>query len=312
MESKAAWDNLKRSLGEAVMPALMVVMGVATDIAKGLKDAWQALPGPLRFIIGGAATVTSVLLVLGGAFKMITGLSKIAGAALSVFGTGAKAASVAAGAASTSAAATGAAATATAGAISALSFIPPLALAALAFNYWDDISNKLNEVFGVTKKFTDLVAVQERGGMAGVLSAAMEAETGKHLTASGAWVDPTTGAVVAAPGETSAIQGRYGRSAPEIPPEMIGPLPPFLSLAARGETPISGRIIAPSVVAEESAQRRSGGTSPPPAPGRAGGTVVIRPRVDVHFDRDGIRTMVQEEVRSNDALGYAPVPEEVD
>jgi hypothetical protein len=310
MESKAAWDNLKLSLGQAVLPGLTIAINAVSDAVKWMTDLWRALPAPLRDALGYVAALVGPALILGGGIKMIAnGLTLVRTASLLLSGGKVAAAAAAAAGAGGKVAAAGAAA-GTAG-LAAVA-VPLASVAAVVGAFWavgEARTVKSMEQRPSGRPLEEALAGIRAQGITDStkILAALERAPGisrEDLDIAREYFTEQAAAGVA------EITAAGARVSPETPPEMMGPLPP--SPAARGETIVSGPIVAPSVAAAEAAQRQSGGTSPPPAPGRAGGTVVIRPRVDVHFDRDGIRTMVQEEVRSNDALGYAPVPEEVD
>lgn len=70
-----AKGKLMRVIGDAILPTLIPAIEVATHILDGLASGFQALPAPIKAVIGGIATFaigfTSVGLALNSVFKLV-------------------------------------------------------------------------------------------------------------------------------------------------------------------------------------------------------------------------------------------------
>ena len=70
-----AKGKLLRVIGDAILPTLIPAIEVATYVIKGLASGFQALPTPIKAVIGGIATFaigfTSVGLALNSVFKLV-------------------------------------------------------------------------------------------------------------------------------------------------------------------------------------------------------------------------------------------------
>ena len=70
-----AKGKLMRVIGDAILPTLIPAIEVATHILDGLASGFQALPTPIKAVIGGIATFaigfTSVGLALNSVFKLV-------------------------------------------------------------------------------------------------------------------------------------------------------------------------------------------------------------------------------------------------
>ena len=70
-----AKGKLIRVIGDAILPTLIPAIEVATYVIKGLASGFQALPTPIKAVIGGIATFaigfTSVGLALNSVFKLV-------------------------------------------------------------------------------------------------------------------------------------------------------------------------------------------------------------------------------------------------
>lgn len=70
-----AKGKLIRVIGDAILPTLIPAIEVATYVIKGLASGFQALPTPIKGVIGGIATFaigfTSVGLALNSVFKLV-------------------------------------------------------------------------------------------------------------------------------------------------------------------------------------------------------------------------------------------------
>ena len=70
-----AKGKLMRVIGDAILPTLIPAIEVATYVIKGLASGFQALPAPIKGVLGGIATFaigfTSVGLALNSVFKLV-------------------------------------------------------------------------------------------------------------------------------------------------------------------------------------------------------------------------------------------------
>lgn len=70
-----AKGKLIRVIGDAILPTLIPAIEVATQVIKGLASGFQALPTPIKAVLGGIATFaigfTSVGLALNSVFKLV-------------------------------------------------------------------------------------------------------------------------------------------------------------------------------------------------------------------------------------------------
>jgi hypothetical protein len=327
----ASWSNLKRGIGETFLPKLASALNAVGAAASWVAEKWKAIPAPIREFLGTGFLVISGMLVLGGTIKMVTGLVGIMGVAFKALGIAGMASSAM---------------------LKATVIGTLITAAILVIQHWDDIKawfadfwpklsawasdtwNSIKEgVFAMGRAignfFTDTLpmlllraalgirkAVQEIPLIGDLLRLAEWATGGVSSALGGPSIDPDMLDRQTRALERAASEGKgFGeaRAMMDVAAGPEGAANPYgTATGARYGIPSGERYSVSPAAAVIEARRRAGGTAPPPAPERAGGAVVIRPRVDVHFDRDGIRTMVQEEVRRNDALGYVPVPEEVD